>query len=125
MNWKWSRPKSSAEPQRATQHSEGYWSRVGQECDTDENCRKMRAAAHEIGREFESRPYDELLQPAEALSGSRIFNGDLLHFSAEAFRVDDNGDIHFCIDVSGLPTKMSWLPSHQFTKRRDGSVTHD
>jgi hypothetical protein len=85
----------------------------------------MRAAAQELGREFESRSYEELLQPAEALSGSRIFSGDLLLFSAEAYRVDDNGDIHFCIDVSGLPTTVSWLPSYQFTKRRDGSVVHD
>jgi len=118
MNWKWLR-------RRAAQYGEGYWDRVSRECDTDENCRKMRAAAQEIGREFESRPYEELLQPAEVLSVSRIFNGDLLHFSAEAFRVDDNGDIHFCIDVDGLPTTVSWLPSYQFIKKRDGSVARD
>jgi len=102
-----------------------YWDRIGQECDADKNCRKMRAAAQELGREFESRPYEELLQAAEVLSGSRMFNGDLLHFSAEAHRVDDNGGIHFCIDVSGLPTTVSWMPSYQFTKRRDGSVAYD
>ena len=85
----------------------------------------MRAAAQEIGREFESRPYEELLQPAEVLSVSRVFNGDLLHFAAEAYQVDSNGDIHFCIDVSGLSTTTSWLPSYQFIKRRDGSVAPD
>jgi hypothetical protein len=68
-------------------------------------------------------PYADLLQPAEVLSCSRIFDGDLLHFSAEAYRVDANGDIHFCVDVSGLPTRTSWKPSYVFTKRRDGSVT--
>lgn len=102
-----------------------YWDRVSEECEADENCRKMRAAAQEIGREFESRPYEELLQPAEVLSVSRVFNGDLLHFAAEAYRVDSNGDIHFCIDVSGLSTTTSWLPSYQFIKRRDGSVAPD
>ena len=102
-----------------------YWDQVTRDCDGDENCRTMRAFAQELGREFESRRYEELLQPAEALSGSRIFNGDLLHFSAEVYRVDRNGDIHFCIDVSGLPTTVSWLPSYRFTKRRDGSVVYD
>jgi hypothetical protein len=102
-----------------------YWERVSLECEADENCRKMRVAAHELGREFESKPYNELLQPAEVLSVSRIFNGDLLHFAAEAYRVDKNGDIHFCIDVSGLPTKTSWLPSYRFIKRRDGSIVPD
>ena len=85
----------------------------------------MRAAARELGREFESRPYEDLLLPAEVLSGSRVFDGDLLHFSAEAYRVDDNGDIHFCIDVGGLPTSVRWLPSYQFVRRRDGSVGPD
>jgi hypothetical protein len=61
---------------------DGYWARVAQGCAADENCRKMRAAAQEIGRDFEARPYEELLQPAEVLSGSRMFNGDLLWFSA-------------------------------------------
>ena len=102
--------------------SEAYWDRVSQDCEADENCRKMRAAAQELGREFASKPYEELLEPAEVLSGSRVFDGDLLHFSAEAYCVDDNGDIHFCIDVNGLPTTTSWLPSYQFIKRRDGSV---
>ena len=101
---------------------DGYWERKSRACDADENCRKMRAAAEELGREFEARPYQDLLLPAETLSGSRVFDGDLLRFSAEAYRVDSNGDIHFCIDVSGLPTKARWLPSHQFTKRRDGSL---
>ena len=85
----------------------------------------MRAAVREVGREFECKPYEELLQPAEVLSVSRIFDGDLLHFAAEAYRVDRNGDIHFSIDVSGLPTTTSWLPSYQFIKRRDGSVATD
>ena len=116
--WKWLR-------RRVAQSSERYWDRVEQKCDADENCRKMRAAVQEIGREFEARPYEELLQPAEVLSVSRIFDGDLLHFSAEAFCVDDNGDIHFCIDAGGLPTKTFWQPSYQFIKRRDGSVARD
>ena len=103
-------------------HEQGYWDEVGRECERDENCRTMRAAAQELGQEFQSRPYEELLRPAEVLSGPRIFNGHLLHFSAEAYRVDDNGDIHFCIDVSGLPTTTSWLPSYAFIKRRDGSI---
>jgi hypothetical protein len=74
----------------------------------------MRAAVHEVGRGLESMPYAELLQPAEVLSCSRIFDGAVLHFSAEAYRVDANGDIHFCVDVSGLPTTASWKPSYDW-----------
>lgn len=121
MAFRWLRDRWWRTERHSQEH--GYWDRVTQECERDENCRKMRAAAEELGREFQSRSYEELLQPAEVLSGSRIFNGDLLHFSAEAYRVDDNGDIHFCIDFSGLPTKASWLPSYVFIKRRDGSIS--
>jgi hypothetical protein len=99
-----------------------YWQRVEAQCDADENCRKLRAAVEQIGREFEARPYADLLKPAEELSFSRTVDGALLHFSAEAYRVDENGDIHFCIDADGLPTKTWWKPSYRFTMRRDGTV---
>lgn len=41
---------------RTERHSQeqGYWDKVTQECERDENCRKMRAAAEELGREFQS-----------------------------------------------------------------------
>jgi len=101
-----------------------YWAKVEAACESDENCHFMRQALHEVAQEYEQMPYETLLQPAEVLSMSRIFGKMRLDFSAEAYDVDKDGDIHFCIDVDGLPTKTKWKPSYRFVKRRDGSVRH-
>ena len=74
------------------------------------------------GARFERMSYDQLLRPAEEISTSRVVDGVELFFSAEAYNIDSAGVIHFCIDVSGLPTFLGIKPSYQFKKRRDGSV---
>jgi hypothetical protein len=82
----------------------------------------MRNALYAIAQEYEQMPYESLLRSAEAFSTSRTINGITLHFSAEAYRVEPDGDIHVCIDVSGLATQTWWKPSYRFVKRQDGSV---
>ena len=83
----------------------------------------LRRAANEIGAEFESMSYAELQRPAEELSGERDFEGCRITYSAEMYRLDPNGDIAFCIDVSAkIPTLLGVKPSYQFHKRPDGTV---
>ena len=83
----------------------------------------LRRAGNVIGPEFEALPYERLLRPAEELSGEREFEGVRVQYSAEAYRVDRNGDIAFCIDIHAkLPTLLGIKPSYQFKKRRDGTV---
>ncbi|GEM_PF-5081342 len=101
-----------------------YTDGVERSFEHDENSAKMRRFSVEIGREFETKPYDALLAPAEVLSGSRAFEGATLSFSAEAYRIDRNGDLYFCIDIDGLPTKQRWRPSYRFIKQKDGSVRY-
>ena len=85
----------------------------------------LRRAVETVGREFEAMPYERLLERAEVLSFTRIVDGLEMTFSAEAFDVDRNGDIHFCIDADAtLLGRWGWFPSYQFSKRRDGSVYH-
>ena len=83
----------------------------------------LRRAANEIGAEFESMPYAELQRPAEELSGERDYEGCRVTYSGEMYRLDRNGDIAFCVDVSArIPTLLGIKPSYQFHKRLDGSV---
>lgn len=99
-----------------------YWNGVEAECERDENCRFMRNALCAIAQEYQQMPYESLLQSVEEVSASRTINGITLHFSTEVEHVEPIGDIHVCIDVSGLATQTWWKPSYRFVKRRDGSV---
>jgi hypothetical protein len=101
-----------------------YWDSVARKCERDENCRKLRQELHKVAKEYEAMTYERLLAPAEELSTSREINGFTVHFSAEAYDIKKNGDICFCIDAEGLPTKARWKPSYRFFKRKDGSVYH-
>lgn len=83
----------------------------------------LRRAADEIGKEFEAKNYEELRDHgAEDFSSDRIVDGIRIHYSGEAYKTLGNGDLAFCIDVSGLPTKGGTKPSYHFYKRPDGSV---
>ena len=88
----------------------------------EDNYNFMRVELNKIGRLFESRPYEELQKRAEELSSEQIINGRKLFFSAEAYRIKENGDLCFCIDCDGLPTAFLPGPSYHFYKRKDGSV---
>jgi hypothetical protein len=99
-----------------------YWNLVARECERDENCRKLRQELHKVAKEYEEMTYESLLAPAEELSTSREVSGFTVHFSAEAYDIKKNGDIRFCIDAEGIPTKVRWKPSYRFFKRKDGSV---
>ena len=101
---------------------ERYFRNVEANCEADENCRRMRAALNEVAQEYEAMSYEALLQPPEVLSSSRVFDGVLLHFSAEVLGVEENGDIRVNIDVRGLRSRSRWEPSYVFVKRRDGTV---
>src|SRR5579863_3650757 len=87
-----------------------------------QNLKAMRQAVEIIGKEYEQKPYDELLLPAEQGSTKRVFDGHMLSFSAEAFNVNKDGDVGFCVDAAGLPTLFEVKPSYQFWKRKDGSI---
>lgn len=98
------------------------WDSTQQRCASDRTCRLLRRELALVGREFESLPYARLLESAEALSFTRIVGGVQMSFSAEAYQVDRNGDLHFCIDATARPNRTGWQPSYRFVKRRDGSV---
>ena len=102
--------------------TERFWQKVERRAQEDENCQILRRELDLIAKEYEAMSYEELLQPAEVLSREKVIDEATLYFSAEAFDVDKNGDIHFCIDAIGLPTKSLWKPGYVFKKRKDGSV---
>lgn len=99
-----------------------YWDWVEQRAMRDPNIVLLRQELQTVGREYEAMPYEHLLQPAGVLSCRKVVNGLELSFAAEATHVDQNGDIHFCIDARLPGSRWRWMPSYQFKKRRDGSV---
>ena len=99
-----------------------FWERVERRAQKDGNCQILRRALNLIAKEYEAMSYEELLQPTEVLSREKFIKEATIYFSAEAFDVDKNGDIHFCIDATGLSTKSLWKLSYVFKKRKDGSV---
>ena len=99
-----------------------YFRRLEKKAKSDPHVQLMQEEVNRIGQEYEQISYQDLLQPAELLSRSVKTSDVTIHFTAEAFNVDDNGDIHFCIDADGLDTKGGWKPSYQFKKRKDGTV---
>jgi hypothetical protein len=99
-----------------------YWDRQERKSLTDPVCAALKRAVERVGKEFERRPYDQLLEPAEKLSFSRVVDGIEMHFAAEAFTVNENGDIGFCIDAHTGSKRNGWQPSYQFFKRKDGTV---
>jgi len=102
--------------------TERFWQGVERRAQKDRNHQILRRELELIAKEYEAMSYEELLQPVEVLSREKVLEEATIYFSAEAFDVDTKGDIHFCIDATGLPTKGLWKPSYVFKKRKDGSV---
>lgn len=83
----------------------------------------LRAITDEVGKEVEGWSYEKLSLRAEEISFSRVFDGERLYFSLEAFNTNDRGDLHICMDCSPeRKAVFKWYPSYVFWKRRDGSV---
>lgn len=90
--------------------------------DADKNYQILKRELNDLAKSYENMSYEELLKSSEELSKSKTVNGKDICFAAEAYHVDDNGDIHFMIDAYGLKTKLFYKPSYQFKKRKDGSI---
>jgi hypothetical protein len=84
----------------------------------------LRAEVARIGKQFEALPYRRLLKPDATWSVKTVVNGISVSFDADTFSVKKNGDIGFCIDARAEPNRTGVQPSHQFFKRKDGSVYH-
>jgi hypothetical protein len=83
----------------------------------------LRQEVDKIGREYEQKSYEELLSKAEPTILTEITaEGVTLTFVAEAYHLQKDGTICFCIDADGLPTICGIKPSYSFYKRSDGSV---
>jgi hypothetical protein len=84
----------------------------------------LRDEVARIGKQFEALPYRRLLEPDATWSVKTVVNGISMSFDADTFSVKKNGDIGFCIDARAEPNRTGSQPSHQFFKRKDGSVYH-
>jgi hypothetical protein len=88
----------------------------------DPVCGLLRRELARVAREFEAMSYERLLERAEPLSFDRKVDGRTISFLAEAFQIDPNGDVHFCVDAGANGCVPTWQPSYRFVKRRDGSI---
>jgi hypothetical protein len=85
----------------------------------------LRQEVDNIGREYEQKSYEELLSKAEPTILTVITAaGVKLSFVAEAYHLQKDGTICYCIDADGLPTIFGIKPSYNFYKRPDGSVNY-
>lgn len=83
----------------------------------------LRQEVDKIGREYEQKSYEELLGNVEpTILTVTTAAGVKLTFVAEAYHLQKDGTICFCIDADGLPTICGIKPSYSFYKRPDGSV---
>ncbi len=87
-----------------------------------ENYRILQQVVDLVATEYQQKPYEDLLLPAEHLSMIRVINGQEFYFSAEAYTLLKDGTLCFCIDVKGLPTLFGIKPSYHFYMRPDGSI---
>jgi hypothetical protein len=88
-----------------------------------QNFALLQAIADAIGREFESKPYDELLLIESAPPLSRTVDGIVVSVSARARRRPADDALSVSVDIrSDLPTPLGARPTYTFRKRRDGSV---
>lgn len=88
----------------------------------DPVCGLLRRELARVAREFEAMSYECLLERAEPLSFDCRVDGKTISFVAEAFQIDRNGDLHFCVDAGASECAPTWQPSYRFVKRRDGSI---
>ena len=87
------------------------------------NYQILRQEVDKIGKEYEQKSYEELLSKNEpTILTVTTAAGFKLTFVAEAYYLQKNGTICFCIDADGLPTLLGIKPSYNFYKRSDDSV---
>jgi len=90
--------------------------------DRRQNFALLQAIADAIGKEFEARPYDELLAIDGAPAFKRVMDGVEVEVSARARRRPDNA-VSVAVECrSGLPIPLGAHPVYTFRKRPDGSV---
>lgn len=83
----------------------------------------LQAIADAIGKEFEAKPYEELLSSDPGGQFLRVIDGVHVNISARARRRAGDDAVSVRVDVqSDLPTPLGARPSYTFRKRRDGSV---
>jgi hypothetical protein len=90
--------------------------------DRRQNFALLQAIADAIGKEFEARPYDELLAIDNAPPFSRSMDGVEVEVSARARRRPDNAVSVTVECKSALPIPLGARPVYTFRKRPDGSV---
>ena len=84
----------------------------------------LRAICDQVGKEFECKSYDALLENSEENFEypDKEYGGYNISFSGEAC-LQKNGDIHYTLDLHCNVPFIAWaLPSYVFYKRKDGSV---
>ena len=87
----------------------------------EKNYTIMERAVEKIGKKYEQKSYEELLYCSEE-SVLKLAENQTITCYAEAYHVQKNGTICFCIDADGLPTIFGIKPSYHFYKRINGSV---
>lgn len=82
----------------------------------------LRREVDRLGKEYEQKSYEELLDPAESTEIIRIVDNQKLNFSAEVYHLKKDGTLCFSLDADGLPTMFGIKPSYHFYKRPDNSI---
>lgn len=87
------------------------------------NAEIHRFISNRIGKEYESKSYDELSMLDETIEHEIFENGIRVIYYAGLYNKKENGDLHISIDFhSELPTFLGIKPTYQFKKRPDGAV---
>jgi hypothetical protein len=87
-----------------------------------QNFTLLQAIADAIGREYEGKPYDELVGVDADPPAARVVGGVAVTVSARA-RMRPDGAVSVSVDLqSDLPTPLGARPAYTFRKRRDGSI---
>ena len=87
-----------------------------------QNFALLQAIADAIGKEYETKPYEELVGVDADAPAARVVDGVPVKVSARA-RVRPDGAVSVSVDLqSDLPTPIGARPAYAFRKRRDGSV---
>lgn len=87
-----------------------------------QNFALLQAIADAVGKEFEARPYEELLDAGSLPKFTREMDGVHVEVTARARRRPDNA-VSVAVEFrSDLPIPLGARPTYTFRKRPDGSV---
>ncbi len=87
-----------------------------------QNFALLQAIADAVGKEYESKPFDELTGVGADPPAARVVDGVPVKVSARARRRPD-GAVSVSVDIeSDLPVPLGARPAYTFRKRRDGSI---